>query len=85
MRGLVEEEMESTRWLFFSTDGRTRESEVRPQAGLPETKLLLFPGKHLLGADPRPSVNSCATKNVFNVARPRGRGMGTRFSTPKDH
>lgn len=36
MRELDKEEEESRRWLV-STDGRTRESEARPQAGLPET------------------------------------------------
>lgn len=38
MNGLDKEEVESSKWLFYSTDGRARESKARLQAGLPETQ-----------------------------------------------
>lgn len=36
--GLDKEEVESRRWLFYSTDGKTRDSKARLQAELPETQ-----------------------------------------------
>lgn len=36
MRRLDKEEVESSRWLFYATDGRTRKPEGRLQEGLPE-------------------------------------------------
>lgn len=59
---LDKEEVENSRWLFYSTDGRTRESEARLQVGLPETQICSVPGNRLLGGDPREFVNSFATK-----------------------
>lgn len=38
MSRLDKEEGENSRWLFYSTDGRTRKPKARLHAGLPETQ-----------------------------------------------
>ena len=42
MSRLHMEKEESSRWLFYSTDARIRESEARLQVGLPETQMCFY-------------------------------------------
>lgn len=81
--GLDEEEVESRRWLFYSTDGRTRESKARLQAELPETQGCSHSLRNTYWVEILGSLLLCHPE-VFTVTGSGGMGMEVRLFTSKD-